>query len=171
MADGKYLVINPATGLIERIDAIATSNDSPDHLIKTDANGKIAESFMPAGIGSEIKNMPATETMSAPVIVNVFYDVDVVKARKADASMGGKQAVGYVITAVSSAGDTAEVRFDGIISGFSELTPGATYFLSEDTAGQITDTPPSTTGSYIQRIGVALSANQLLFEPKSPIKL
>lgn len=58
---------------------------------------------------------------------------------------------------------TCIVRYAGEQGGFSGLTPGATYFLSE-TAGQIAASPPTATGSVIQEVGFARNATTLMVE-------
>jgi len=46
----------------------------------------------------------------------------------------------------------------------SGLTAGAVYYLSDSVAGAITPTPPSTSGHYVQRIGVAVSSTVLAIQ-------
>lgn len=79
-----------------------------------------------------------------------------------------------VITAEAFAGtnDTglAYVRNGATIPGFAGLTPGAVYYLST-TAGDITVTPPSADAQNVYRIGTALSATELLFDPRHVVLL
>ena len=91
------------------------------------------------------------------------------KARKADATTAGKEANGFVLSAVTL-GNNATVYFDGTDTQLSSLTPGAVYYLAT-TAGGVTDTPPSGSGNVLQRVGRALSATELTFEPGEPITL
>jgi hypothetical protein len=70
--------------------------------------------------------------------------------------------------AVASAADTAavEIQSDGVVSGFSGLTPGKVQFLSTSTAGAIQEAVPSTSGDNIVKVGVARSASavQVMFQ-------
>jgi len=60
-------------------------------------------------------------------------------------------------------GTTCQVRFSGIVDGFTGLTTGAIYYVS-DTAGEITATKPTDTDPayFNQVIGVAISTTELL---------
>jgi hypothetical protein len=57
------------------------------------------------------------------------------------------------------------------IHGLAGLTPGARYYLDAAVAGGITDTPPAGAGNLVQEVGVALSATELLFNPKVGVTL
>lgn len=46
-------------------------------------------------------------------------------------------------------------------TGSRTLTPGARYYLSAASAGQITSTPPSEVGQILQPVGVAIDPNTL----------
>lgn len=50
-----------------------------------------------------------------------------------------------------------------IVSGFSGLTPGATYYLSQSTAGAITATKPLSGEVFV--VGAAVNATDLNFSP------
>lgn len=70
--------------------------------------------------------------------------------------------------AVAAAADTnpVEVQSDGVVSGFSGLTPGKVQFLSVATAGAIQEAIPSASGDNIVKVGVARSATavQVMFQ-------
>ena len=56
-----------------------------------------------------------------------------------------------------------EAQWNAIETGATTgLTPNATYYLSDATAGKLTRTPVSTGGHRVASIGVALSTTQLL---------
>jgi len=56
----------------------------------------------------------------------------------------------------------------GVVSGFTSLNPGSSYFLS--TSGNITATPPTPTSSVrVLYLGFALNTSDLLFRPGIPI--
>jgi hypothetical protein len=92
------------------------------------------------------------------------------KARYADASAAsaGKAAHGYVTSTINAVA-SGTVFFEGLISGLSGLTIGATYFLSGSVPGGVTATAPTTSAHCVQEIGVALSATELTFEPAKPV--
>jgi hypothetical protein len=132
-----------------------------------DGTGRFSETMMPVGIGVESKSMVASENLSASDLVNIWNDSGTQKARKADAS-NNRRAHGYVLEAVTS-GQSATVRFEQSITGLSGLTPGATQFLG--VSGAMTATPPSTATHISQQIGVAVTADEVSFEPQQPITL
>ena len=150
------------------LNSSAGAGDS-DKLIRLDAAGKINNNMMPVGIGADTKDIATSETLTAGDIVNV-WDSTGAAVRKADATAANKyDGVGFVLTGFTHP-VTATVYFEGTITGLSSLTIGATYYLSE-TAGTLTATAPSTSGAIVQRIGVAISATELSFEPAQPITL
>lgn len=48
-------------------------------------------------------------------------------------------------------------EWDAVTGGTGGLTPGSVYFLSSATAGRITTTAPSASGSYVRPLGRAIS--------------
>ncbi len=165
----KYIAL--VTGILTQIEGLVTSAGAADagKIPATDSAGRLSATLMPVGVGVLAKSIVSSENLAARDMVNVYNDAGTLKVRKADAN-NAMPAHGYVTAAVVSpaAGD---VFFDvGIISGFTGLTPGARYYLSE-TAGEVTLTPPSTAASLVQFIGVALSATELEFDPKDHIVL
>jgi hypothetical protein len=87
-----------------------------------------------------------------------------VAAASIASAASGNVMVGGVLTATTGQWDTAFGTSGG-------LTPGTTYYLSDATAGKGTPTAPSTSGSYIVRLGVALSTTELMVKIESPILL
>ena len=53
----------------------------------------------------------------------------------------------------------------------SGLNAGDQYFLSAASAGAIVETPPSTAGQYVTRIGEAGSTGQFIVNAERPILL
>jgi hypothetical protein len=79
---------------------------------------------------------------------------------KADADgVGTQPLIGFVVSKPTTT--TCRVIYYGEIPGFSGLTIGVNYFLSE-TAGGITITAPTVGGSIIQKVGFARSATTLV---------
>ena len=158
-------------GVIAELEGLVTSAGAGDagKIPALDATGKLDNSLMPVGIGADSKILVASENLAAGDLVNVWNDSGTAKARKADATVAGKEANGFVLAAVTL-GQNATVYFDGTDTQLSGLTPGAVYYLAT-TAGGVTTTPPSGSGNVVQRVGRALSATELTFEPGEPITL
>jgi len=58
-------------------------------------------------------------------------------------------------------GETVKFYESGPAAGFSGLTVGATYFLSDTAPGEVTTTAPTASGHIAQVVGVAVSAIEL----------
>jgi hypothetical protein len=88
-------------------------------------------------------------------------------------------AIGLVQDASVASGASGMVITDGVlvsadwttVTGSATLTAGGKYFLSDATAGQITLTPPTLAGSYVVRVGTAISATELEISISRGIKL
>lgn len=132
-----------------------------------DGTGRLDNSFMPAGIGADTKILVASEALAAGDFVNVWNSTGA-KARKADATTSGKEAHGFVLSAVSN-GANATVYFEGPNTAVTGQTPGP-VFLST-TAGLATATAPAGSGNVVQRLGVAVAATEINFEGGQPIVL
>ena len=88
----------------------------------------------------------------------------IVKADKDDDTK--VKVVGFA-TSAGNSGDQISVRVAAQQGGFTGLTPGESIFL--DAAGAIAQSVP--TSGFSVRLGVALSATDILVEPAQPIKL
>jgi hypothetical protein len=98
----------------------------------------------------------ATLVATDAVYISAANTVDKAKADVIATSY----ALGFA-TAGAVAAAQVDVRKAGVLGGFSSLTPGARYFLSGTTAGQITSTVPTGLGHTIVQVGLAKSATQL----------
>lgn len=168
MAAKKYLAL--IAGRIKQIAAVVVSAGSGNDgdLVALDASGKLDASVLPSGIGATTTAGTASEALSAGNVVNVWDDSGTVSVRKADATIDGKEATGFVKSSFSSSA-TATVYLPGdVITGLTSLTPGARYYL-DTTAGAITDTAPIGSGNVSQCVGIALSTTTLAFNPEPPI--
>lgn len=141
-------------------------------------------------IGGQIQELPAGDDLNAsavggesitmsnasagPVTLGQLMYIsgaDAVDLAQANAA-GTQKAVGMVSEASIAAAATGKIQTDGFITstdwtpvaGSATLTPGAEYFLSASTAGQMTATAPSAAGEYVRRVGVAKSATDFLLE-------
>lgn len=106
----------------------------------------------------------ADENISGPVLVDVFDDSGTDKVRNAIADASDYEAVGFV-TGTYAIGQTVRVQTIGNIQGFSSLTTGTYYYLSDVTAGAITAAAPTTVGHVVQNVGRAVSPTALCFKP------
>lgn len=141
--------------------AVTTSVGSGDagKIPKLGADGRLDSTMLPF---TDTKTFTASETIPIRSMVHILANGQVALA---DAS-NDRAAVGYAPTAIASAASGA-VNFEGVLTGFSGLTPGARYFLSDSVPGGITSTAPTEgAGKCCQEVGVALSATELSFEPQ-----
>ncbi len=159
------------TGIITELEALVVSAGAGDSgkIIALDASGRIDNSMMPVGIGAETKTIEASEALADGDFVNIWTDAGAVKVRKADATTAGKEANGFVLAA-SILGGSAIVYLDGVNTHLLGKTPGTIYYLST-TAGTVTDTPPSGSGNVVQRIGRAVAATEIDFDPGPALTL
>lgn len=134
-----------------------------------DGTGRLDQSTMPVGIVPETGSIVASEALADGDFVNVWNNAGVPNVRKADGSVSGKEANGFVLAAVSSSG-TALVYFEGANNHLTGLTAGP-RFLSVTTPGGTQATAPTATGQAIQNLGTAYSATSLTFEPQPVIIL
>ncbi len=159
------------SGVKKLAAAITTTAGAADagKIPALDGTGKLDNSFMPTGIGAETKSVIASESLSAGDFVNIYNNAGTATARKADATTAGKEATGFVLSAVAS-GSTATVYMAGINTILTGLTAGGRYVLST-TAGSVVvrASAPASTGNVFQEIGVALSATEIAFEPGEPV--
>jgi len=171
MPANKYVELTTAGALAEKAATVSSAGAGDDgKLVALDATGRLDITTMPVGVGSEALTVVASETITAPALVNIWNDGGTLKARYADASAAsaGKRCVGYVTATISSAA-TGTVFFEGRMTGLSGLTPGGVYFLSGAVPGAPTLTAPTTAGHCVQEVGVALSATEITFEPQTPV--
>lgn len=157
-------------GVLTEIFGVQTSAGAANagDLVSLDDSGRIDGSMMPVGVGADTATLVASEALAAGDYVNVWNDAGAFKVRKADATTAGKEAHGFVLAAVASAG-TATVYFEGTNTQVSGQTPGIVYL--QTTAGQGGATVPSASGNVVQRLGVAVSATAVSFEAQPPVTL
>lgn len=129
-----------------------------------DGSGKLDITLMPNGVGADSITATAGEALAAGDFVYINGSGGVLKA---DATTFAKRAMGYVLASVLNAG-TATVFFDESNSSLSGLTPGGMYYLSA-TSGLATLTSPTTSGQFVQELGIATSATSLHVNIKTPI--
>ena len=110
-----------------------------------------------------------------------FEDVtqgDALFSRASDGQVGkaiandtfDKACVAGVAETTQSAGQSVKVIVAGIVAT-SGLNAGDQYFLSAASAGAIVETPPSTAGQFVTRVGEAGSTGQFIVNAERPILL
>ena len=166
---GDYLKLSG--GVPSDINANITSAGASDagKIVKLDATGKLDATLFPSGAASETRTMLASEALAAGDLVN-FWNSGGPRMRKADATTTGKEAHGFVLSAVASGASGTVYPEENVLTGLTGLTPGARQFLAT-TAGARSETAPAAAGQVAQVIGVALSATEILFRPDTPIVL
>lgn len=138
-----------------------------DKLVALGADGRIDSTMMPTGIGADTASITTSEALAAGDFVNIWSSTGA-KVRKADATIAGKEAMGFVLAAYGS-GVPATVYFEGTNTGVTGQTPG-NVFLST-TAGLAAAAAPSASGNAVQRIGFATSATSINFQSQTPVTL
>jgi len=156
----KPLIFNGTTGGFDEVTPKTVSAGATDagKLFVPDASGKWDESLLPTTDGA--RAIQASEALSAGDFVNVFSDSGIPKLRRADASSIATRAHGFV-KAAAAIGESAKFYESGSAAGFSGLTVGATYFLSDSAPGEATATVPTASGHIAQVVGVAVSATEI----------
>ena len=167
---GKIPALN-ASGVLDStiVNSKTTSAGAGDSgkVVALDGSGRIDSTMMPVGIGADTQTVTTSEAVASGDLVNI-WDSTGAKCRKADATVAGKEAHGFVLVGVGS-GASATVYFEGSNTAMAGLTPGP-QFLST-TAGTTSATAPSGSGNVVQRVGFAVSATTMNFQSGVPIVL
>lgn len=171
MAGNKYL--HHSNGVItEQLSADASAGVADaGKIVALDATGKLDATMMPVGIGAEIDLIQASEGLAAGDFVNVYSDAGQPRVNKADASIPGREANGFVLAAVTSGNNASVYRLSQLNNQLSGMTPGAKQYLSTTTPGRTQETAPSGSGEFIQLLGESKSATELSFNPGTIIAL
>lgn len=152
---GKWLQVIPIT--------VSTGAPDASKMAQTDSNGKWDLSLMPTGIAPDQKTANSNGAIATRDLC--YVETAGTIARATAASGTPKEATGWATSSVST-GQPVTIQSEGIIPGFSGLTPGAAYFLSDVTPGGILIDPgPVGSGKIAQFIGYAESATEINFEP------
>lgn len=165
---GKIPALN-ASGILDDTIINATVSSAANKVVKLDGSGKLDSTVMPVGVGADTAAIVASEALAAGDLVNVYNNGGTANVRKADAATTGKEAHGFVLSAVAASG-TATVYFEGSDTQLTGMTPGVQY-LSATTAGRTQATAPTAAGHTVQRVGFAYSATALNFQTHDPIVL
>lgn len=159
MAAQKPLQI--VNGLPTEVPAVESSAGAGDEgkLVALNAAGQIDATMLPA---SGALTYPASEAIAAGALINLWNNAGNISMRNADNTSSAKRAHGFAPAAVTSGANGTAIIGEGYITGLSALTIGE-YFLG--TAGGLSTTAPTATGSIVQRVGFADSNSTLQFNP------
>lgn len=119
----------------------------------------------PSGSVDAVESLPGEITVpTLAVLLDLLYASGAGAMARADnGSTATVPAVAIVVAKPTST--TATVAYFGRVAGFAGLTPGAEYFVGTSGALVLASGLPSAPGSVAQKIGTALDADALLFDP------
>lgn len=164
MSTNKFIgLVNGVKTLFTAIASSAGVGDA-SKILMTDTAGRLSVTFMPVGIGPTTSSAVAFEALAAGDNVNIFDVAGVANCRKADCT-NGRSANGFVLSAFASSA-AVTIYSSGINTARTGLTAGILYFLS--TAGGVSTSAPSASGSIVQEIGVASTSTSLAFDYDAP---
>lgn len=126
----------------------------------TNGSGTKGYFDLPTGIG---ESYTAGENLSAGDLVFLNSSGQLMKA---DANSMGKEAIGFVKTAVTSGNPGTMYRDEGEITGLTGLTAGTLYILSNTTPGGVmaaSNYTSLTSPDFYQAVGRATSTTVLQF--------
>lgn len=162
MAGKKYIRIN-TTGDPQQFDSVQTSSGagSAGEIVALNEYGYIDQSMIP---GVPLSIYTATENLAAGAFINIF-DSSGGKIRNANAA-SGLRAHGFVPGAISMGATGIVITGEEDNVSLSGLTIGSEYVLGT-TAGQVMEATAGniatlTSGYYLQHLGVARSATELV---------
>lgn len=167
-ADANRIPALNDNGVLDPSIVNASVSASANKIAQLDGSGRLDASVMPVGFGADTGVILASENLAAGDLVNVWNNAGTANVRKADGSIAGREAHGFVLSA-TTASTNATVYFEGTNTQVSGLTPGV-QFLSA-TAGLTTSTPLSGAGQVSQVVGFAVSATEINFQSERPIIL
>lgn len=167
MAGNKYLT--QVSGTLTEVVSSQSSAGAGDagKIPALDAAGRLDNSMMPVGIGADTQVIVASEALAAGDWVNIWTSTGT-KVRKADATVAGKHAMGFVLAAVLNTGN-ATVYFEGTNNQVTGQTAGDVFLTT--TAGTGGSAPPSGSGNVVQRVGYGVSATAVNADFGAPIVL
>jgi hypothetical protein len=159
MANQTFLALVNGIPTQSQGTVVSTGIDEAGKVVHLDAQGLLDVSVLPPGIGADVAIVTASEALSAGDFVNIWDNMGDANVRRADASVAGKEAHGFVLEGFAS-GTPATVYFEGTNHQVGGQTPGPVY-LSDIAPGAANGTPPTTAGHIVQRLGVAVSASAI----------
>lgn len=167
----KFLAL--INGRVRELFAAQYSRGAIDakRIVALNERGTLDPTVMPEGFGPDAKRFPAYENISAGDFVYIYNDAGTDKARLADASVEGKEPMGFVLDTVAT-GAQVQVYFEGTNTALTGLVTGSRYYMSPTTPGKITNVPlvAPAGGSYVScYVGRPYNSTAISFEPEDPI--
>ena len=163
---GKLPALN-ASGILDDSIINASATSAANKIAKLDGSGRLAMGLLPVGVGADTVTLTTSETIASGDLVNI-WDSTGAKVRKADATIAGKEAHGFVLVGAASAA-SVDVYFEGSNTAMTGLVAGKRYLST--TAGTSSATAPSGTGNVVQLVGFATSTTSMNFQSGTPITL
>jgi hypothetical protein len=157
--DGNVVLDPNGTGLVSIKNAytLPGADGSANQVLATNGAGQVT--FQDPGAAARI----CTAYTAAGAIADrdAVYISAADSVSKADATAEAtSRVIGFADGAILDT-QSGNICHDGVLNGFSGLTPGARYFLDPATAGAITSTVPSGDEEAIVQVGYAKSATEL----------
>lgn len=146
---------------------ISTSTGGKAYTIPvTGSAGTIDDVFLSSNTQLKYINATSGEAISGATLpVPVYASTTNSKYYKSDANVDSKfNVIGFAISNTSGENEVIKIQTGGVVTGFSGLSTGMQYYLS-DTVGTIS----TTTGTYTSKVGVAISTTTLLIKTKPVI--
>ena len=155
------IVLDPnGTGVvnINNVYDLPAADGTAGQVLTTNGLGVVSFQDVPTNSASKICTQYTASGAIADRDVVYINGANTVAVGDASAETSSRP-VGFADGAIA---DTAMglICHDGVLDGFSGLTPGARYFMSE-TPGQITTVPPSADEASVVQVGYAKSATEL----------
>ena len=131
--------------------------------------GKLYMAFQNMQLGVDRLNVglaTAAATLAYGDVINVYNVAGTSTSRLASAAVGGNPGLAFCSDLQGTAsGVIGEVKYRGIISGLSGITPGAIYYLSDVTPGRMITTKPVGAGKLLQPVGIGMDTTSISFNP------
>lgn len=164
MAAKKFLRTGSGNELFDEVAGVQSSAGAGNagDIVALDETGKLDVTMMPTGIAADTTTVTTSEILAAGDLVNLWNDSGTIKARKADATTTGKEAVGFVVAGYAS-GVPAVIYHDGTNAQATGMTVGRQWLSTA--AGKSTATRPTGSGNVQQIVGFASSTTSMTFEP------
>jgi len=165
MAQEKFMSIN-IDGVDVEVEALLTSSGAGDagKLVGLDATGKFDPSVIP---GVNITTALAFEAISGGDLISFNDDGGTAKMRRANA-LTQLEAHGFCPQAVLISTTGRVIMENAILVVAGPLVTGTKLFLSDSTPGGFSTTPITSSGSYLQRVGVVKSATEIAIDFRNP---
>lgn len=162
MANQQFVTVESGVKKLKTSISTTTGSSDSGKIISTNSDGVLDSSMLPKGIGLDVYSAITSVTLTPYQMVTIYNNAGVSTVKLAQANAVGTEAIGYVKDTYAI-GDTALVYIEGEFDT-SGATVNTDYFLSDTVAGEITSTAPSSSSTFIQRIGRCYDIGKVRFE-------